>query len=177
MYSATPTTRTLSSYTTSPRHTRGRLDAHLKRLGRELTNLAETAAHGGAVPAILDALAQRDAERRQLLADVAAVKPAAGPPLQPAAVRARLRGVLDGWHELLTANATEARGVLDGVLGDRIQFTPDEQRRRYRLTMPIAFDRVLSCVLPDLALTRNDGVPNGIQYLPVIPLSRLFRAA
>ena len=64
-------------------------------------------------------------------------------------------------HDLLTANTTEARAVLDGVLADRIRFTPDEEQRRYRLTMPFAFDRVLSCLLPELVVTRNSGVPNG----------------
>ena len=44
-------------------------------------------------------------------------------------------------NDLLTANAAEARTVLDGVLADRIRLEPDIDAHRYRLTLPIAFER------------------------------------
>ena len=58
------------------------------------------------------------------------------------------------WDGLLTANAAEARSLLDRVLAGRIVFraVPSARGRdRYKLTVPIAFDRVLSAVLPELA--------------------------
>jgi hypothetical protein len=51
---------------------------------------------------------------------------------------------------MLGAANSEARVVLDGVLADRIRFTPDVAQRRYTLTMPIAFERVTVAVLPAL---------------------------
>jgi hypothetical protein len=35
------------------------------------------------------------------------------------------------------------------VLDDRIVFAPDAARHRYTLTVPIAFDRMLSTVVPE----------------------------
>jgi hypothetical protein len=40
--------------------------------------------------------------------------------------------------------------VLDGVLADRIRFTPGRAQRRCTLTLPITFDRVLMAALPEL---------------------------
>jgi hypothetical protein len=52
----------------------------------ELANLADTAARGGAVPAILSALASRDAQRRRVATEIAAVKrSSAWQRVQPAA--------------------------------------------------------------------------------------------
>jgi len=100
---------------------------------------------------VVDALDQRDTERRRLAAEVTALKRSTvGPNLQPADMRGRLKGFLDDWRDLLSENSAEARGVLDGVPADRIRFTPDSSHRRYELTIPIAFDRVLACVLPEL---------------------------
>jgi len=66
-----------------------------------------------------------------------------------AVLRARLRGCLDDWHELLGGNVAEARPLLDLVPADRIGFTPTEDRG-YELKVPIAFDRVLTAVMPGL---------------------------
>ena len=43
----------------------------------------------------------------------------------------------------------EARGVVDTILADRIRFDADSTQRRYRLTLPIAFDRLLTAVVPE----------------------------
>jgi hypothetical protein len=76
-------------------------------------------------------------------------------------MRARLKGFLDDWHGLLSGHTTEARGVLDGVLADRIRFTPNVERRRYTLTIPIAFNRVLSCVLPEVRVLQDTMASQG----------------
>jgi hypothetical protein len=79
-------------------------------------------------------------------------------------MRERLGGFLTRWHEMLEGNTAAARGVLDGVLSDRIRFAPDVDQHRYTLTIPVAFDRILIAVVPEFAgLTRNDGVPSGIR--------------
>jgi site-specific DNA recombinase len=145
-----------------------RLERQLKGLDVELANLAETAARGGAVPVVLEALARRDAERRRIEAELVAVKRSTGSPVQPAAIRARLRGFLDSWHDhLLTENPAEARGVLDTVLADRIVFIPDVAHRRYALRIPIAFDRVLAAVVPELRMGLQDTVASPTGFEPV----------
>ena len=160
--------RTLDAVVAKVQHEQrdgSRLDAltgQLKRIERELDNLAETVARGGAVPAILMAIASRETERRRLLAEVSAVKRATGPALDADALRAKLRRILDQWHTR-TTSTEEGRSVLDGVLEDRIAFTPDADRRRYRLTIPIAFDRVLTGMLPELGAFSYGHVPNGIR--------------
>jgi hypothetical protein len=109
---------------------------------------------GAAIPTcpILEALAGRDAERRRVAAELVAVKrSSAGQCAQPAAMRARLKTFLEGWHgRLVTDNPAEARGVLDAALTDRIRFAADADLRSYTLTIPIAFDRVLVAVVPEL---------------------------
>jgi hypothetical protein len=136
-----------------------RLQHQLAGLDRELANLAETAARGGAVPAVLALLARKDTERRQVAADMAQSRLQA-PPLRATDLREQVTGFLDGWHDLLASDTAEARGVLDGVLADRIRFEPVIERQSYRLTVTIAFDCVIVAAVPALAgFARNDGVP------------------
>ena len=132
-----------------------RLEERLAAVSVELANLAEVAAKGGAVPVVLDALAGREEERRQLQLDLAvatARKPAA--PVHPDLLRSKLRSYLSEWGVLLTENVAEARALLNVVLADRIVFlpveAPDSTPARYRITVPIAFDRVISAAIPDL---------------------------
>ena len=154
-----------------------RLQRQLARLDVDLANLAETAARGGAVPAVLDLLARRDEERRRVAADLAQHARALPMPSEKA-LRGRLTGFLSDWHALLGANPQEARAVLDGVLTDRIRFEPIPDEHRYRLTVPIDFGRVVIAAVPELnGVTRNDGVPNASQLEPDRGLARPNRPA
>ena len=127
---------------------RGDLEKGLAAVEAELRNLAETAAKGGAVPIILEALVRREADRRRLQADLDACEPPAT--LKPASVlRAQLRRALDDWRGLLSRNVAEARPLLDLVLADRIRFRPTGDRG-YQLTVPVVFDRVMTAAVPDL---------------------------
>ena len=102
---------------------------------------AETAAKGGAVPVILEALKHREADRRRLQAELTACAAEPAVTRKPAHVlRAQLRGFLDDWQELLSGNVAEARPLLHVVLADRIGFTPTADRG-YQLTVPVVFDR------------------------------------
>ena len=116
----------------------------------ELRNLAETAAKGGAVPVILEALEHREADRRRLQKELSACAVEHPATCTPAHVlRAQLRGFLDDWQGLLSRNVAEARPLLDLVLADRIGFTPTADRC-YQLTVPIVFDRVLRAAVPEM---------------------------
>jgi hypothetical protein len=78
-----------------------------KRLGdveRTLANLTETAAKGGAVPAVLEALNRADTERRALVAELSAGRHRTrGEDICPdiRTLRRTLRGYLDQWHAIL----------------------------------------------------------------------------
>jgi site-specific DNA recombinase len=132
-------------------NTREALKRRLIAIETELANLAETAARGGAVPTVLDALARRDEERRRLTVELAALQSTTQrKPLSRRASRDELRGFLADWSGLLTDNMSEARPVLDLVLaGQRIRFSPTADGQ-YELHVPIAFDRVLSAAIPAL---------------------------
>ena len=69
----------------------------------------------------------------------------------PARLREQLRGYLADWQTLLGDDSAKSRGLLDLALSDRIRFTPDAAHRRYELAIPIAFDRLLTAVVPELA--------------------------
>ena len=59
----------------------------------------------------------------------------------------------------------EARPLLDLVLADRIGFTPTADRG-YELNVPIAFDRVLTAVIPELeGLQDRMASPRGIALM------------
>jgi site-specific DNA recombinase len=124
------------------------LEHEVAAVEAELRNLAETAAKGGAVPIVLEALKGREADRQRLRAELAAFESPAS--LKPAsALRAQLRRCLDDWRGLLSRNVAEARPLLDLVLADRIRFRPIADRQ-YQLTVPIVFDRVMTAAVPDL---------------------------
>ena len=133
----------------------------------ELRNLAETAAKGGAVPVILEALKQREADCGRLQAELTACAAEPAVTRKPAHVlRAQLRGFLDDWQGLLSGNVAEARPLLHLVLADRIGFTPTTADRGYQLTVPVVFDRVLTAAVPDLqGLQDRVASPRGIVFM------------
>jgi len=157
------------------------IQAELSRLDLELANLAETVAHNGAVPAVIQALQRRDADRRRLTAELAALDHRAAPARfqRPANPRAILRSFLKDWDSLLTEHSAKARGVLDIVLTDRIRFEPDPERRRYQLTIPIAFDRLIVAVAPTLGEGLQEMVasPRGTPTDGPLRIGGSFRAA
>lgn len=80
------------------------LAKQLQRVEGELVNLSETAARGGAVPAILEALTRRDADRRRLTSELAALDRRLVWRFDRAVVRKQLRSYLEDWGALLTEN-------------------------------------------------------------------------
>jgi len=128
-----------------------RLESQIAILDAELANLADTAARGGAVPAVLAALARREDDRCRLAAELAVLtRSSRKRSWQPADLRAQFRRFLDEWHGLLADDPAKARGLLDLALTDRIGFTPNLEHRRYELTIPVAFDRPIVAVVPEL---------------------------
>lgn len=134
------------------------LGCALAAVDTQLANLAETAASGGGVPAVLQALAQRDHERRRLEAELGRLDNRQTSNDQADERRALMRELLRDWNALLSGDIAEARPILDRVLAGRIAFraVPSAHGHgRYQLTVPIAFDRVFSTVIPELSLLQD----------------------
>ena len=94
------------------------------------------------------ALARREQDRQRLRYALAEANRTNARSLQPDALRGTLRGFLTNWTHLLGGNLPEARNLLGIALDGRIGFTAESDG--YRLTVPIAFDRVMVAALPDL---------------------------
>ena len=72
-----------------------RLEQRLAEIQRELANLSDVAAQGGAVKAVLDALNARDVERRRFESEITTLRrQATGPTLSLSDMRGRLSGFL-----------------------------------------------------------------------------------
>ena len=134
-----------------------------------MANLTDTAARGGAIPAILDALNRTEAERRALVAQLADLEAAPSKVPDARDLRGTLHRYLDDWHSLAGGNVPETRRLLDSVLGGRIVFKPvrgDEGAPMYELQIPIAFDRLLVSIVPGLERIARVGLasPNGMAH-------------
>src|SRR5262245_6312324 len=97
------------------------LRRQLAEVERRLANLADTAAKGGAVATILEALARHERERQSLqlelgLIDRVAVRD------DPPVIRKRLRGFLSDWEGLLCREHGRGPVGARSVLGARIRF-------------------------------------------------------
>ena len=133
------------------------MDTNEGRTGRRCPepNPCDTAASGGAVRAILDALVRKDEERRQVERALAALPSEVVADLSPRALRGQLRGLLREWSALSTENLTEARPLLSLVLAaDRITFDPKAEG--YELQVPVAIDRMLATIVPGMARLQDE---------------------
>jgi hypothetical protein len=108
--------------------TRRDLEHSLHRLRDELDRLTAALASGAALPSVLHAIKQREAQRAELEGQLAAVAA-----LTQTARRWDRRGLervlrqrVEDWQTLLEANPDEARQVLRQLLPGRLRFTPRE---------------------------------------------------
>ncbi len=150
---------------------RAQISRRLAALGLELANLAEVAAAKGAVPAVLTALLSKESERTRLASELDALRDdeTNRPALQPAALRRELHGYLDEWQRLAEGNVAETRGLLQTLLRNRIVFratTAADGSAAYELTLPIAFERLLSMVVPSLQVrVASQSIPSWNQIV------------
>jgi hypothetical protein len=116
-------------------------------------SLVETAACGGAVPKVLEALQDRETERRRLLHEITIRRRRPGGALELPSryqLRNELPGRLTDWQNLLSKNVAGARELLRLVLADRIAFRPivNDDAPAYELTGPVAWDNALRAHVP-----------------------------
>jgi DNA-binding transcriptional MerR regulator len=103
-----------------------RLEARLKTLTAEITNLTNALATGVAVASIAEALTAREREREQVQAQLAVVRAVAEDPLTDRAqVQQELRAILADWRAELRADVQAARPALHELLHGRVRFVPE----------------------------------------------------
>ena len=84
------------------------LRKRLDRVNQAVANLTETAARGGAVPAVLDALTRTDAEHRALMAELEALDASPRQVFDARALRRTLRGYVNEWQALASGHVSPA---------------------------------------------------------------------
>src|SRR5262249_48768202 len=115
------------------------LERRLGRVRDELRRLTAAIASGAALPSVLEAIQQREAQRGQLegqLAALAAVECTART-WDTRTLERVLRERVARWQELLEGNVEEGRQVLRQLLPERLRFTP-RPTRGYDITGTLA---------------------------------------
>jgi hypothetical protein len=129
----------------------------LANIERELARLAEAlAACGGAVPALIEAVQAREAQRQELVARRAR---RLVPSLDPDEIVADLRGRLDEWRVLLDDNPSRARTLVKQLIIGRLDLTPNDDEGCYDF-------RGTGTVLPIIAGTMPGGASQRRHELP-----------
>ena len=108
------------------------IEAAARRRDGHSANLTETAANGGAVPAVLEALNRADAERRALMVELARPTAVAVFTWSPTWTRVESGGnsaaYVDDWHGCSRPTSCGRRKLFDLVLRERIRFRPVERK-------------------------------------------------
>jgi DNA invertase Pin-like site-specific DNA recombinase len=106
----------------------------LDDLRAELDRLTGAIASGGQLPALLNAIKEREESRAQLEAELRTLSQ---PAATPDAIRLALRGRLTEWRSVLLQRLPDARQVLRTLLTTTIPFTPHTtpRKREYAFTI------------------------------------------
>jgi site-specific DNA recombinase len=113
------------------------IDRDLRRIDRELGNLADAIAGGKPPARLVERMRDREQQRADLLAQLEHLdgqRRAARPSATPA-LRATVQAVLADWGTLLRGNPSDARPILRRLLAGRLTLTPQEgpQGRVYEI--------------------------------------------
>jgi site-specific DNA recombinase len=126
---------------------RAKLESDIARVDQEIRNLTNALAVGGDVESLIGGLKAREAQRRDLRAQVEALKAAPRKALSRATLDAEVRRRLGDWRGLCGRHVAESRKLLDLVLVDRITFTPTTDTTgapAYELRAALTFERIFS---------------------------------
>jgi hypothetical protein len=102
------------------------LQSELQRIEVGLGRLTQALADGGDIPSLLEAIREREAQRRAVLTEmeVARAAPTAAQPDAETALR-ELRRRVRHWQFLLTEETSQARQMLRTLMKTRIVVTPN----------------------------------------------------
>jgi hypothetical protein len=112
---------------------------------RELDRLTTAIVTTGPVPALLDAIRDRERQRETLTRELAGLQ-AAGQHIDWTKVESDLRAKLADWQGLLQRHVPQARQILKKLLAGPIQFSPVREagQRYYTFRAPIGLDRLIA---------------------------------
>ena len=102
------------------------LEADLATVERELTRLTGAIATGGELPALLDAVQDRERRREALRCELEVLGTSEPVVLDRAALRKNLESRLGDWRGLLRRHTEQGQQILRRLLVGRLTFTPAE---------------------------------------------------
>jgi hypothetical protein len=140
------------------------LRAELAQLDGEVARLAGAIATGGALPALLAALQDRERRRGQVRRAIAEAERRPATPRDAAGLARALdtmRGALADWQRTLRQEPPAARQALRALLAGRLAFTPEERDggRIYTFEGPGTVAPIIAGVLPMPGGTPGRGAP------------------
>lgn len=131
---------------------RDALEAEASKLRRELGNLSEIAAAGGAeVATLLASMRQREARLAEVRRQIEQLR-VARPCLSDELIRREARARVADWRAVAGRGGAAARGLLSTVLQDRLTFTPvtEAEGAGYRISAPVSLGAMFWDVLPSV---------------------------
>lgn len=146
----------------------------LATLDGELLNLTRAAAAGGDVPALVDALRERETRRMALLDHL---RRAAPMDRDVRAVLADLQDRLVDWRGLLRANTAKARALLKQLILGRLVLEPDYEAGLYRFHGTGTLEPLIQGIAQPLLVPQSVASPRGTASLWIVPLSGEMRRA
>lgn len=116
----------------------------LWQLETELARLADAVAAGGDVPALVEAIRNREERRRALQQQLLKATPTPAPAVRE--VVADLRARVQDWQSVLRGSVPEARAVIRLLIVDRL--TMDPVQEGYRFSGKGSFQSVVEGAIP-----------------------------
>ncbi|MFQ5803603.1 MAG: recombinase family protein [Candidatus Methylomirabilales bacterium] len=145
-----------------PTRQRRAVESSLTRVKDELTRLAAAVAAGGNLPALLEAMKERERQRARIEQELTALDQLAQVGrLDLTRLERTLRAKLGDWRGLLWRHVAEARQVLRKLLAGRLVFTPrqHEDGRYYEFTG----EGVVEPLLAGAVLPKAGVAPTGFE--------------
>ncbi len=160
---------------------RDQLLAQMRCLDAELARLVEAIARGGDIPALVQAVKDREAQRARCEHQLAALESARRlSRFERVRIDRQVREALTDWQGLLTRQTPQAREILRNMLAGRLIFRPAPKERLYEFSGQGALGRLLAGAIPAYnGLFNSDGGPNGTRQQrtpgPVLPAAPSLR--
>jgi chorismate mutase len=111
------------------------LQADLRRVDLAIGNLTAAIEQGGAMPALVAKLAERQTEREGVVAAIAAAKAVDQLAVDRQAVERQVRAKVADWQGLLTRQVEDGRQLLRELLDGPLRFTPEGKDYRFEGTV------------------------------------------
>jgi hypothetical protein len=138
----------------------------LTKIEKELEHLTAAVAAGGGIPALVAAIREREAQRRDLLQRRQRRAPDVA--LDPDSVVADLHERLADWRSLLRDEVPRARGLLKQLIVGRVEMTPPRKEGFYTF-------KGTGTLLPVIAGAVAGAVPQSVASLMPVSWNQIVR--